>query len=159
MADTSSFSFTNTSSMVGVTVAPIDIKPTSVYGKVTDVATLCELHNKTGDPYTQPELLSYGCQPIKRVDSKVEIQNPGKVSAGVQYQIRLDEVLRTVRDNGDIIDDPIVAYITVRHAASQFVKPTHVEQVVKRLLGASMREDGTFRFDDLMVSALAPVAD
>lgn len=158
-AMTSSFSFTNTSAMSGVTVAPTDLKPVSNYAKVEDESTVVTLSNKTA-AISQGELLTYGCQPIKQVATKQKSTNPGKVSEGVQYQIRLDELLRTESSDGSIVyDEPIVAYLVVRHPLSSNITPTHVGTVVTRLLGASMREDGTFRFDDIMRSGLAPVAD
>lgn len=156
---TSSFSFTNTSAMTGVTVAPVDLKPITNYAKVKDEATIVELTNKTA-AISQGELLSYGCMPIKAVSTKQKLANPGKVADGVQFQIRLDEILRTENSDGSIvIDEPIVATLTIRHPLSSNVTATHIATVVTRLLGACMREDGTYRFDDLMRSALAPVAD
>jgi hypothetical protein len=156
---TSSFSFTNTSAMTGVTVAPTDLKPVTNYAKVEDEATVVTLTNKTA-AISQGELLTYGCQPVKQVATKQKSTNPGKVSEGVQYQIRLDELLRTENTDGSIVyDEPIVAYLVVRHPLSSNITASHIGTVVTRLVGAAMREDGTFRFDDLMRSGLAPSAD
>jgi hypothetical protein len=156
---TSSFSFTNTSAMVGVTVAPVDLKPVTNYAKIEDEASTVALSNKTAS-LSQGEILSYGCQSIKTVSSKQKSVNPSKVSDGIQYQIRLDEMLRTVNDDSSVtIDEPIVMYLTVRHPLSSNITSSHIETVFKRLIGAAMREDGTFRFDDIMRSGLAPNED
>jgi hypothetical protein len=158
MALTSSFSFTNTSEMAS-SIAPTDLKPVTNYAKIQDEATLVELSNKTAS-LSQGEILSYGCQPIKTVATKQKSVNPSKVTEGVQYQIRLDEMLRTTNEDASIIiDEPIVAYITIRHPLSSNVTAAHIGTVTKRLLGACLREDGTFRFDDIMRSGLNPVVD
>lgn len=156
---TSSFSFSNTSAMSGVTVAPTDLKPVSNYAKIEDEATVVTLSNKTA-AIAQGELLTYGCQPIKSVATKQKSTNPGKVAEGVQYQVRLDELLRTESSDGSIVyDEPIVAYLVVRHPLSSNITASHIGTCVTRLIGACMREDGTFRFDDIMRSGLTPNAD
>jgi hypothetical protein len=144
--------------MANVTIAPVDLKPTQLYAKTEDEATIVELKNKTA-ALDQGEILSYGCQPIKSVSTKNKVVNPGKISDGVQYQVRLDEVLRTTDSFGNVVDEPIVMYLTIRHPLSSNITPAHIGTVMTRLCGASMKEDGSFRFDDLMLSALAPVAD
>lgn len=156
---TSSFSFTNISDMASVKVTPVEIDPISTYAKSEDSATNCELKNKTCD-LGQGEMLSFQCTGINNVSTKQPILNPAKVLSGVQYIVRLDEILRTKDIAGNVIcDEPIVMYLTVRHPNSSNIEPTHVEEVFKRLVGACLRNDGSYRFDDLMLSALAPVAD
>lgn len=153
---TSSFGYTNVTAMES-TVSPVDLKPVTNYAKVEDTATSCGLSNKSC-ALDQMEKLSYQCTQIGNVSTKNTILNPAPVREGVQYIVRLDEVLRTKDSNGDIIcDEPVVAYLTIRHQVSGNITNALVSEVVKRLLGACMREDGTFRFDDLMRSALVPV--
>lgn len=155
----SSFSFTNTTAMSGVTIAPIDLKPVSLYAKTQDEKNVVELKNKTAT-LDQPEVLTYGCQPMRgKVSTKNKIVYETPVNDCVQYQVRLDEILRTTGLTVDPIDEPIVLYLTIRHPISSNITPTHIGTLVTRLCGACMREDGTFRFDDLMLSALQPIAD
>lgn len=154
----STFGFTNTT-VSEHTVAPYNIDPVSVYARTEDTSTSCELKNKTA-PLSQGELLSFQCTDINNVSTKQKICNPAKVASGVQYIARLDEILRTQDTEGStVVDEPIVMYLTVRHPNSSYITPAHIETVFKRLCGALMRDDGTFRFDDLMLSALAPVKD
>lgn len=154
----SSFGFTN-KTVSTHTVAPINIDPLTVYAKTEDTATSCSLKNKTA-PLSQGELLSYQCTEINSVSTKQNIVNPAKTQAGVQYIVRLDEILRTTDDTGEfIIDEPIVMYLTVRHPNSSYITPANIAEVFTRLCGALMRDDGSYRFDDLMLSALAPVAN
>lgn len=158
MATTSSFSFTNTTGSANK-LTPVNVDPISDYAKVADTATSCEMKNKTCT-LTQGELLSYQCTPVTKVSTKQENTNPPRVGSGVQYIVRLDELLRTTGADGSIIaDDPIVMYLTVRHTNSPYITKAHIETVFSRLCGALQRDDGTLRFDDLMLSALAPTAN
>lgn len=156
MAFTSSFSFTNITPSENK-VAPINIDPVTDYAKTEDEATECSLKNKTC-ALGQGELLSFSCVDIKNVSTKQPILNPAKNTSGVQYICRLDEILRTTHDEtGEIIcDEPIVMYLTVRHNVSSFITPDHIKNIFQRLAGALKRDDGSYRFDDLMLSALAP---
>lgn len=152
------FGFTNKTASTH-TITPVNIDPVSVYAKTEDTATSCALKNKTA-PLSQGELLSYQCTEINSVSTKQNIVNPAKTTAGVQYIVRLDEILRTTDPNGDyIVDEPIVMYLTVRHPNSSYITASHIAEVFTRLCGALQRDDGTYRFDDLMLSALAPVAN
>jgi hypothetical protein len=138
---------------------PVDLKPVSNYAKIEDEATVVTLTNKTA-AISQGELLTYGCQPIKSVASKQKSTNPGKVKEGVQFVVRLDELLRTESTDGSVVyDEPIVMYLVGRHTLSSNITSAHINEVFQRLIGACMREDGSFRFDDLMRSGLNPNAD
>lgn len=156
MSMSSSFGYSNKTAMSN-TVTPINIGPVTNYAKTEDTATSCSLSNKTC-ALDQMEKLSYQCTQIGNVSTKNTIQHPSPVREGVQYIVRLDEVLRTVDSAGSIVcDEPVVAYLTIRHQASGNISNALVTEVVTRLLGACMRADGTYRFDDLMRSALVPV--
>lgn len=159
MSVTSSFAYTNTTIRQGVTVPTVDISPLATYAKVEDEATAVRFKNKTC-PIDQQELLSFECKAIPEVQSRLKMANPGKVKDGVQYAIRLDEVLRTVNSDGTILqDDPVVMYLTVRHTNNSYITASAITTLFKRLCGAITRDDGTYRFDDLMLSALDPAAD
>lgn len=156
---TSSFSFTNTTEMAGVSIVPINIKPVTNYGKVQDEPTVCMLQNRTA-PLDQGELITYRANELKDVSTSQTIQNPAKVRNGVQYVVKVDEILRTTSSAGDIVcDEPVVAYITIRHQKSGNITSAIVESVFERLVGAVYKEDGTTRFSDLMRSALVPVEE
>lgn len=159
MGTTTSFSFTNVAdSTAQVTLK--QIKPVSVYAKTEDEATNCTLKNKTCK-LDQGEVLSYQCTPIDKVNSKLTSLNPAKVTSGVQYIVRLDELLRTMADDGSIVcDEPITAMLQIRHPNSGNITPAHITTVVTRLLSACYNEsDGDWRWKELMLSALVPVND
>lgn len=157
MSLTSSFGFTNVV-VSGHTVAPIDIGPVTNYALKQDEPTSVVMDNKTC-PLDQGELLTYKCQDIPKVTTSQLIHNPAKVAAGVQYVIKLEEILRTTSstDSSFIVDEPVVAYLVVRHQKSGNITSDIVSGIAERLLGACRKEDGTWRFDELMRSALKPV--
>lgn len=156
---TSSFGYQNTTVRQDITVPTVDIEPITTYAKVEDEATAVRMKNKTA-PIDQQELLSFECAPISKVQTKLKVSNPGRVTEGVQYAIRLDEILRTEDSNGVILqDDPVVMYLTIRHTNNSYISSTKIEELFKRLCGAVTREDGTYRFDDLMLSALDPASN
>lgn len=158
MSNTSSFSFSNTSAAT-FTITPVEIGEKSNYAEIADDPTKHVRSNATAT-LDQGELLTIGCQPIKKVATDQTIQHPYPVKEGVQYIVKLDEILRTVNSAGDIVgDEPIVAYLVVRHQRSGQITNTLVDTVVKRLLGACYKSDGTPRWGDWMRSALEPTAD
>lgn len=158
MATTSSFSFTNTTAS-SHSVTPIDLKLTSNYARTEDEADVCVLSNKTAT-LDQGELITYRSNELDKVSTSQTLQYPMPVRNGVQYVIKAEEILRTTDEAGNILcDEPIVAYLTIRHQKSSHITNALVAQVVSRVLGACVREDGTFRFDDLMRSALVPIED
>lgn len=158
MALTSKFGFTNVTESTH-SVTPTDVKPVTCYARIEDEPTSCMMSNKTTS-LDQGEILSYRCQPVAKVSTALTNQHPSLVPAGVQYVIKLDELLRTTDSSGNIVcDEPVVAYLTIRHQASGNISSDLVAQVVERLIGACRHVDGTWRFNELMRSALAPTED
>lgn len=157
MADslTSKFTFTNTTA--GDTVATVAVGMLTNYAKTSDEPTEAVLTNKTAT-IDQPELVTYRSRKIDRVATYNTISYPCRVTEGVEYGVRLDEVLRNKDANGTILyDDPIVASITFKHQRSAYVTPEVMTQVLTRLLGALYDETtNSFRFGDLMRQALVP---
>lgn len=151
----SNFTFTNTTA--GTAASTVAIAPLTNYAKTSDEPTEATLTNKTAT-IDQPEVLTYRSRKIDRVATVNPISYPCKVTDGVEYGIRLDEVLRNKDDNGNILwDDPIVVSLTIKHQRSAFVTDAIVTQVVSRLLGAAYDETADkFRWGDLMRSALIP---
>lgn len=154
-----SFAFTNTTDS-DKTVTLKQVKSVSCYAKTEDEPTSCTLKNKTC-PLDQGEVLSYQCTPIDRVNTKLTSLNPAKVTSGIQYIVRLDELLRTTADDGTIIcDEPVTAILQIRHPNSGNITPEHITTVVTRLLSACYDDTADdWRWKDLMLSALVPVQD
>lgn len=159
MSYTSSFGYTNsTASQHPVT--PKNIKVTTNYALKADEPTEVVLDNKTC-PLDKPEALSFMCTDLKKVSTRNEIQHPTANTSGVQYVVKLDEVLSTTSDTdaGYRTDEPVVMYLTVRHQKSGNVTAALLADVFCRLIGALQKEDGTWRFDELMRSALKPTVN
>lgn len=156
---TSSFGFTNVTPGTH-TATPILLQLIENYALKSDEPTVVELDNKTC-PLDQGELVSFKCQDVTKVSSSQEIRNPAKVTTGVQYLAKVEEILRTTSstDADFVVDEPIIAYLTIRHPKSGNITPDHISSVVERLLGSLMKADGTWRFNELMRSALKPTED
>lgn len=152
---TSSFSFTNTSE--GSTVTTVAVNPVSNYGRIKDEPTEAQLSNKTCT-IDQGEIITYRCRNVPNVASQIAVLYPAKVTAGVEFGVRLDELLRTKDGDGNIVcDEPIVATLTFKCPKSSNINAGIIDQVASRLLGACYDEtQSKFRWDDLMRSALIP---
>lgn len=159
MALTSKFGFTNVTPS-SKTITPITLNVVDSYAPITDEPTEVVLTNTTC-PVDQGELVSYKASKVAKVSTTQDIRNPDKVTTGVQYVVKVEEILSTTSDTDPTfrVDTPIVAYLTIRHNNSSLVTDAVIGQVVNRLLGASMKADGTYRFGDLMRSALKPKAN
>lgn len=158
MSNTSLFSFANTSAAT-YSITPTEIGEKTNYAEVEDTPTRHVRSNVTA-ALDQGELLTIACQPVKRVATDQVIQNPYPIKEGVQYMVKLDEILRTRNGSGDIIgDEPIVAYLVIRHQRTANISGSLIDQVVGRLLGATKKSDGTSRWNDWMRSALEPTVD
>lgn len=156
MSLVSKFGFTNVSASTH-TVTPKNLSVMTNYALTMDEPNETDLDNKTC-PLDQPERLSFKCQKVNKVSTTLELQHPAPVTTGIQYVVKLDEVLRTTstEDPTFVVDEPVVAYITIRHQRSSNITSDHVAEIFNRLIGACQKEDGSWRFDDLMRSALKP---
>ena len=155
---TSSFAFTNKTASTK-TITPVGVGPVANYAKVVDEPSTVVLSNRTC-PLDQGELVTFRVNEVNKVSTSQTIQNPSKVKNGVQYVAKVEEILRTKDSNGDIVcDEPIVAYLTIRHQKSGNISAAQITEVVTRLLGAVQKADGSYRWDDLMRSAIVPTVD
>lgn len=159
MAITSSFGFTNKTNSTH-TVTPVDIKVNTNYALVEDEPTSCVLSNKTC-PIDQGELVSYKSQTVNKVSTAQDVLYPPQVQTGVQYVVKVEELLSTTSstDPAFRVDLPIVAYLTIRHTKNGQITDDIIAEVVNRLIGACRKTDGSWRFSDLMRSALHPESD
>jgi hypothetical protein len=159
MSRTSTFGFTNTT--VGThDVDQIALGLTQNYALVVDSADTVKLNNKTA-PLDSEEIISIRTRDVKGIATDASILYPAKVSQGIEYSIRLDEVLSTT-DSTDAsfrVDEPIICTVSFRHPKSGNILPAHIATVFQRAISVLMRADGTWRFDDLMRSAERPIVD
>lgn len=154
----SSFSFTNTTA--GTSVPTTKLAPSSSYAKTMDEPTEARLSNKSCT-LDQGEIITYRCREIANVATVQQVLYPARVQSGVEYGVRLDELLRTKDSDGNILcDEPIVATLTIKNPKSSNITDEIISQVVARLLGACYNEsEGRYRWGDLMRSALVPAED
>lgn len=158
MAKTQSWGFTNTQTSE-VIINPIQIGVTSNYAEIKHEADTVVLDNVTA-PLDQGEKVSYYYRNLATVSSDNSVANPGKIEKGFQFIVKLDSVSRVTMDNGDVIDDPVVMMLTVRGSKDGNVTSDMLTSMLSRLLGACYNfTDKTFRFGDLMRSALEPQED
>jgi hypothetical protein len=126
----------------------------------SDTANDAVLNNKTA-PIDAQEIISFRTRDLPKVNHSLNIQNPGKVTSGVQYSVQVEETLVTT-DDADTsfrIDEPIVVSVSVRHPKSGNITGSIVASAVERAISSLKMADGTWRFDDLMRSAERPIAD
>jgi len=157
MARTSNFTYTNIAASTA-TVAKVQIKENTDYGVIADEPTMCSMSNLTA-PVGQDEIISNFCEPIKRINSKVKVANPGP-EGGIQYGVRIDSVLVTT-DTADTtyeLDEPIVVQISVRHPRSSNFTAQLVNTAVRRAVSAFFGQNNA-QAGMLMRSALQPMAD
>lgn len=159
MSKVSTFGFTNTTADTN-TVTRVDLGVTTNYAISTETADESVLNNTTA-PIDQEEIISYRSRNIQQVNTDLNIQYPSPVKSGIQYQIMVEDTLSTT-DSADAdfrVDEPIVAQLTIRHPKSGNITNALVGQVVTRLISAAMKDDGSWRFQDLMRQAERPVVD
>lgn len=158
MAKSSSFGFTNTTAGAH-DVDQIALGLTTNYALTSDQANNVVLNNKTA-PIDQEEIVTVRSGNID-IKSKANIMYPAPVKTGMEYGVRLDEVLSTT-DSADPsyrVDEPIICSITFRHPKSGNITNAIVAQVFQRAISTLMKADGTWRFADLMRSAERPIVD
>lgn len=158
MALSSSFGFTNETASWGVTPSIMEVV-TGFGTKVDDPEEYSCTNSEC--PVDQQELVTFQCKEVKNIASKLGNQYPPEVQGGVQYVIRLDELLKTTSSTDDSfrVDDPIVMYLTVRHPLTSRITTAHLKTLMQRLLGSMLDSNGEFRYEDLMKSALRPAGE
>lgn len=160
------FSFTNTTAS-GETISPICLGEVTNYAKTTDEPTLARVSNKTAS-LEQPEVITFRSDKIDSVSTSLSVRNPSPVKDGVQYTVKLETIYRST--SGSVtIDEPIVAWLTVKHPSSDTWNNNKVAMIVNRLVSACLKgqastgsgavADADWRFEDLMRSALIPTVD
>jgi hypothetical protein len=119
-----------------------------------------KLNNKTA-PIDIEEIIAIRTRNVGGVATDANIQYPSKVKGGIEYSVRLDEVLSTT-DSSDAsfrVDEPIVCTVAFRHPKSGNITGAHIATVFERMISVLMKSDGTWRFDDLMRSSERPIVD
>lgn len=160
------FSYTNTTAS-GETISPTCLGVVTNYAKVTDEPTMARISNKTAS-LEQPELITYRSEGISKVSTAIPVRNPGPVTDGVQYTIKVESVYRSTVGT-EIVDEPIAAWLTIKHPSTNTWDNATVASFVNRLVSACLKGQAStgsgsvassdWRFEDLMRSALMPSED
>jgi hypothetical protein len=154
-----SFAFTNTTASTK-DVTPVAIGPVSNYTESdTKSASGIKLFTNDTAPLEQDEYLRYKCIDVANVQTLLTNYNRPTVRAGVQYQIRLDELVRTTLGDGTIVDDPLVMWLTVSHPKTGHVTADNVTEIFRRLIAACRDEAGNWRWASLAKGGLTPTVD
>lgn len=159
MSKVSSFQYTNTAAGSN-DVDQVALGLTTNYAIASDRDDIVKLNNKTA-PIDAEEIISLRSRDLDVLKTDANIQHPSGIKGGIEYSVRVDDVLTTT-DTGDAtfrVDEPIICTITFRHPKSGNISGSQVAQVFTRAMSALMKADGTWRFDDLMRSAERPVVD
>jgi hypothetical protein len=159
MALTKSFGYTNGTPTLNKPTVTL-IGPVANYSVVTDDPGNYAATNKTS-PMDQAEIVSYKCSKVAKVSTSIPVANPVSNLSGMQYVVKLEEILRIGSDTDPTFkqDLPIVAYFTLRHPRSSNITQADLDAVLLRLLGAVYKSDGTSRLMDLARGALKPTVD
>lgn len=159
MAKITQFLYTNTAAGAH-NVGQVALGLTTNYALMQDVANTVKLNNKTA-PIDAEEVITIRSGDKVDIKPYVNIQFPSKVKSGIEYGVRLDEVLSTTdtADPNYRVDEPIICSITFRHPKSGNITGTHIAETFARAISSLMKADGTWRFDDLMRSSERPVVD
>lgn len=129
------------------------------YSCVEDEPSCEVLSNKTC-PLDLGEKITYRFNDIDKVTTSLTVQNPSKVRNGVQYVAKDEFIQRTSDANGNVLyDEPVVAYLVVRHQKTGTITPEVVNMAVQRVIGSVLKADGTTRFGDMMRGALVVTED
>lgn len=158
MAKTSTFGYTNVT-QTERTRNEYSLGLVQNYALVTEDPDQVVIDN-TQAPLDQQELVTYQSRALPRINSSVVNNFPAPTTAGIQYVVKVEELLSTTdSDTGIRVDEPITMYVVVKHPRSGNITDNIVTEVWRRLNGALMKSDGTYRWSELMRSALKPVED
>lgn len=158
MPNTSSLGFTNTTAGE-VAIKPVKLGLVSNYAKIQDTPDACVMTNKTS-PLDQGELVTIRYQKLDKVTTSQDLAYPLPERGGCQYVYKVEDILRTTDESGKVIcDEPIVAYLTIRHQRTGNITPEIISQVVSRVAGVFVSNGGTYRFRDTMRGDCSPDAD
>lgn len=155
---TSSLGFTNTTA--GTAVTGTNLQITANYGLINAPVPAEEtrLKNKTG-PVDQKEILSYRNRRIESVNTYNKIYYPARITAGQEFGIRLDEILRTKDENGFILcDEPIVLTMSFKAPMSSNLTNAVLNTIFQRAMGAvPVDGDGKMDWLSLMMGSTNPL--
>jgi hypothetical protein len=159
MSKTSTFLYSNTEAGAH-DVDQVALGLTTNYAIASEREDVVKLNNKTA-PIDAEEIIELRYRELDQLKTYANNTNAMKLNSGIEYSVRIDDILTTTdSDNpGFRVDEPIICAVTIRHPKSGNISGTQVFSVFQRAISALMKEDGTWRFDDLMRSAERPITD
>lgn len=155
MAKTSSFGYKNKITAQR-TLDEYKMGLTTNYALLTEDPDQVILDN-TQAPLDQQEKITFQSRTLPRVNSSLVNNYPAPTNGGIQYVVKVEELLSTVdADSSYRVDEPIVMYLVVKHPRSGNITSDTITEVWNRLVGSIKKADGKFRWSELMRSALKP---
>lgn len=156
---TTNFTFTNTAESA-VTLKPTALGFNENYSLVEDEPGRLVLTNSTAD-VDAGERISFTKSKLAKVTTDQDVLYPARVQTGVQCQVRLEAIAKSTSQEDPLfrVDRPFVGILTIRDEMSGDVSDAMVKQVLLRMLGAVIKEDGTTRFSDMAKGALRPTVE
>lgn len=158
MAKSASWGFTNLSDNTHKTIAPTVLNENTEYAIIEDEAGVTVLANLSS-PVDQGERVSIKAQVLDKITlSNVKNVHPAPVQQGIQYSIKVENLLSVTDSNVPEyrVDEPLCATLTLKHALSSNITPEHIDIMIKRVLGAIYKADGSSRIASLMRLATKP---
>lgn len=149
------FSYTNA---VTALASPTGLGFKTNYANTEDEPTQAKFANTTAS-LGQGEVITTSSRKLDTVNTLQDIVYPAPSQKGVQYGVRLDEILRddSAKTNGVIFDYPIVMELKVRHPMYAGIDNSVIAGLLGRLVNACYDETKkTWRFSDFMRSAIVP---
>lgn len=160
-AQTSAFGFQNTApGPTPVTNVTSNLEMVTNYATVAETANEATMSNKTC-PLDQEELITFRSRRIPNIQTNLKVAHPGIAKDGIQYQVIVEDILRTTdsADSTFVLDEPIVAMLTIRHPYSGNFDAAKVSTIINRVISALYKRSGASRLPDLMRGAEHPYDD
>lgn len=153
--------YTNATVRSGQTTQEYALGLTSNYAVDIDGDKRVVLDNlTTGLTKPKKEVIEFWFNNIATVDTEARIEYPTPIKSGVQYGIKLHEVVTKTMPDGSIQESPVVVQLQIRHQLDDAVTESVLQSCMERLLSCLRREsDNSYRFDDLVRGALRPKVD
>lgn len=110
----------------------------SNYGKIEDEPDRCVITNGQTSTDT-PEFITFRCKDIDKLNTRLKPQNPNKVQAYQQYSVTVEDIARATDSvTGNVIDEPVVCQVILRHNKNALISDDIVNKMIARAMSATV---------------------
>jgi hypothetical protein len=145
--------YTNTESRVQ-TLPEYDLGLTTNYFVVKDEPDQVMLDNHTAPKHK--ELITLTANSVAAVNTNCRVAFPNPVRGGTRIRVQLETLVKNTLADGSEVEDPINMYLTAVVPDNGFVTDADVAEVFRRLVSVLHKDDGSYRFDELLRGGLKP---